>query len=109
MKRFFNPLAVTGYLDVSDVTDLYQKEKRDILTSIRQAIEGRKRNRYRHLTLQYETPTALHDFDEQVLVEVNDAMAKLNKEGYTIDDERHRLSANGGGYVYRWTILWTEE
>ena len=31
MKRFFNPLAVTGYLDVSDVTDLYQKEKRDIL------------------------------------------------------------------------------
>jgi len=109
----FNPLAITGYLDVADIPDMYEKNsKRDILASVREALKGRKRNRYRHLMIQHNVYSSLRDWDEKVLVEVNGAMVKLKEEGYTIDDERYKVPISEGSYsynVYRWTILWTEE
>jgi hypothetical protein len=111
----FNPLAITGYLDVADIPDMYEKNsKRDILANVREALKGRKRNRYRHLVIQRNVyGSSLGDWEEKVLVEVNGAMAKLKEEGYTIDDERYEVPIDSkGSYsynVYRWTILWTEE
>lgn len=110
----FDPLAVTGFLDVHDIPDFFN-EKRNILASTRLAIKGRKRNRYRHLVLQYFVPRVA-DCPEcdssaaKILREINAAMAVLINQGYAVDDERYAGSDKYRSWdTHRWTIIWKEE
>jgi len=103
----FNPLAVTGYLDIKDIPDWHDEEKRNIPAVVRQAIEGRKRNRYRHLVFLCAGMPDI--WKEQMLIETNRLMAKLKEEGYTIDDERGLGSdPHRSQNTYWWTIMWKD-